>query len=633
MTRLDELMMEWEACRERGEVATPESLCPDDTELRTSLAARIRLVEKFNNYFLDSEDDLPGPEPAPLPRPETVGKFQIVGELGTGGMGVVYEGWDPDLSRPVAVKMIRPDRLTIGPAEAAARFKSEGRALASFTHPNIVGVYQAGTHGDSPYLVMEYVPGGTIGAARARIASQGPRAVAALVEKVARAVHAAHEQTPPIFHRDLKPTNILLTAKGEPKVADFGLARLLDPAVVTPPAVVAAPVPVARGETAASSSLGTIGGGTPGYMAPEQTDPYLARVTAATDVWALGVILHELLTGERPSSREVPNPKLVQTTVRGRAGKRLAAIVERCLRPKPQDRYASAGELADALAREIARPRRERILAGAAAVVLVAASVAFAVNIDREALRYRSRVAEIQTKLDAGETVAIVGEGAPLPRYRVHGDTLLTRVQWRNDALHVASDGYCSLIELFSARPGAHLRIEAVVEVTRPTSGKNSWGVFVDHNPERHDAGRGYQFDVAGFQEHLNQRKSSESFLGEYHYRAPAGRDPGINRLFQWREMNPNPHRDFVVRREVLVDVRHNAVTARCGFSGRSDGPVDFGPLTNDDRGFNRKRLLDDGIVTEPLTGGSSVRIGLFAQHTEITVHSFSVRQISSGEE
>ncbi len=193
-------------------------------------------------------------------------------------MGRVYKARDTVLGRLVAVKVLRAGDLE---AESARlRFRTEAEAVARLDHPNIVPVYEVGDHGGPPYLVMALVEGGSLGDHLPRFA-QDPRAAAALVVTVARAVHHAHQRG--VLHRDLKPSNVLLQAQGlqplglaVPKIADFGLAKLL-------------------GADAGLTRTGDLVG-TPSYMAPEQASGSAGAVTTATDVYGLGAILYALLT-------------------------------------------------------------------------------------------------------------------------------------------------------------------------------------------------------------------------------------------------------------------------------------------------------------------------------------------------
>jgi serine/threonine-protein kinase len=200
--------------------------------------------------------------------------YEILGELGRGGMGVVYKARQIGLDRIVALKVV----LHAGHAgsDARTRFQNEARAIARLQHSNIVAIHDIGDAGGAPYFSMEYCAGGSL----SRRLAQGPmepRQAAELVRTLALAVQAAHDQQ--VIHRDLKPANILLTADGTPKVADFGLARRTD----------------ATGQTASGAILGT-----PSYMAPEQARGKTREVGPATDVYALGAILYECLTGKPP---------------------------------------------------------------------------------------------------------------------------------------------------------------------------------------------------------------------------------------------------------------------------------------------------------------------------------------------
>jgi serine/threonine protein kinase len=343
MDRLSDLLLEWEDRRDRGDPVGPGDLCPDDPALAARLAERIRPLEAWHRLV-----GVAAPSPAP-PLPARIGKYEVRGVLGRGGMGVVYHGWDPVLRRAAAVKMIRPHLP--GVAEAARlehRFGREGRVLAGLKHPNIVAVYDAGVHDGQPYLALEYVPGGTLADHRAELTAAGPAAVGPLVEKVARAVQFAHDRD--IIHRDLKPGNILLAADGEPLVADFGLAKLLTPDDPPTPAWGDTP-PVSAAETTVTGQRP----GTPGYMAPELADLRAGPAGAAADVWGLGVILYELLTGRKPYPGSVIGrpPAVGGPTA---AHRRLGGVAARCLEPDPGRRVASAGAVADAVRRAL-RPR------------------------------------------------------------------------------------------------------------------------------------------------------------------------------------------------------------------------------------------------------------------------------------
>lgn len=275
------------------------------------------------------------PATAPHARLGMMGPYELVEELDRGGMGVVYRARHQGMDRFVALKTLLP-KLS-GDREAATRFQREVRAAAGLSHRHIVTIYEVGEHGGRPYYAMTYLDGGSLSGHRERLRDD-PRAAVALVEKIARAVHYAHERG--VFHRDLKPGNVLFNADGEPIVTDFGLAKLRD------------------GDVELTQTGAVLG--TPAYMAPEQASGRARHVGPATDVWALGVILYELLTGQRPfagsSKAEVMHKVRAEAplplrTHRPDLSAALEAVVTRCLQKSRKRRYATAGSLADDLAR------------------------------------------------------------------------------------------------------------------------------------------------------------------------------------------------------------------------------------------------------------------------------------------
>ena len=261
--------------------------------------------------------------------------IEILSELGRGGMGVVYKARQTRLNRVCALKIIRPGGHN--GAEFRARFLAEAETIARLRHPSVVQIYGLGDHEGRPYFEMEYIEGGSL-AGRLTGTPWAAEPAARMVAVLARAVGAAHQLG--IVHRDLKPANILLTADGEPKVSDFGLARSLASDVRL---------------TQTGQLLGT-----PCYMAPEQADAGALEVGPAADVYSLGAIVYELLTGHPPfraattlqtldmvRSREpVPPRELQPSTPRD-----LQTICLKCLEKEPAKRYATAGELADELRR------------------------------------------------------------------------------------------------------------------------------------------------------------------------------------------------------------------------------------------------------------------------------------------
>jgi serine/threonine-protein kinase len=270
-----------------------------------------------------------GAPPAP-PAVTPIPGYEVLGELGRGGMGVVYKARHFKLDRLVALKMI----LASGHAGAAelARFQTEAHAVARLQHPNVVQVYEVGEHEGKPFLALEFCPGGSL-AQKLNHTPLPPRDAAALVETLARAMQAAHERH--IIHRDLKPANVLLAQDGAPKITDFGLARKTDEA----------------GQTQSGAVLGT-----PSYMAPEQAGGKSVDVGPAADVYALGAILYETIVGRPPfkaaTAMKTMNQVLHDDPVRPRqlqstTPRDLETICLKCLRKDQTQRYKSAAELVE----------------------------------------------------------------------------------------------------------------------------------------------------------------------------------------------------------------------------------------------------------------------------------------------
>jgi hypothetical protein len=249
-------------------------------------------------------------------------------------MGVVYKARQAGLDRAVALKMILAGAHA-GPAERA-RFRTEAAAIARLRHPNIVQVYHVGECDGNLYFAMELVEGTSLANTRPR----EPERAAAVVEKLARAVHAVHAEG--IVHRDLKPGNVLIGPDGEPRIVDFGLAKLV-------------------GQGSDATVTGAVLG-TPGYMAPEQAEGRTRDVGPHTDVYALGAILYHLLTGRPPFQGDSPLATIRQISSDDPVPPRqrrpavpadLDAVCLKCLAKEPRDRYPSAAALADDLRRVV----------------------------------------------------------------------------------------------------------------------------------------------------------------------------------------------------------------------------------------------------------------------------------------
>ena len=274
----------------------------------------------------------PGTASSTLKLPATFGDFELLEELGRGGMGVVYKAYDRTLQRNVALKMIL--RGVHATAADLGRFRSEAQSAGGLTHPNIVPIYQVGEQDGQAFFSMKFVAGKTLAAAMADKPLH-PRDAAKYMAAIARAVQHAHEKG--ILHRDLKPSNILIDESDQPLVTDFGLAKRVE-----------------GGESI--TGTGAIVG-TPSYMAPEQAEG-VKNPTVACDVYSLGAILYELLTGRPPflAASAVETLLLVRSEepVRPRAlnpqiDVDLEFICRKCLEKTPEHRYKSAAKLADDL--------------------------------------------------------------------------------------------------------------------------------------------------------------------------------------------------------------------------------------------------------------------------------------------
>ncbi|MDB6058484.1 MAG: hypothetical protein JWO95_2328, partial [Verrucomicrobiales bacterium] len=244
-------------------------------------------------------------------------QFEIIELLGQGGMGMVYKARQPQLDRFVALKILSPE-LSRDPA-FAERFTREARALARLNHPNIVAVYESGKAGDFYYLVMEFVDGLNLSQMQSAKKRLAPEEAFAIVPKICDALQYAHDEG--VVHRDIKPANILIDKKGRVKIADFGLAKMMGREIT------------GLGLTQSRGMMGT-----PQYMAPEQLEKPL-EVDHRADIYSLGVVFYEMLTGELPLGRFPVPSKRVQIDVR------LDEIVLRTLEKEPELRYQQASEL------------------------------------------------------------------------------------------------------------------------------------------------------------------------------------------------------------------------------------------------------------------------------------------------
>ena len=310
-----------------------------EIELRRRAGETVTMEEYIARYprlhqartLLDPPPIPPPPTPSVLP---SVPGYEIRAKLGEGGMGVVYSAWQVSLKRVVALKM-----MLAGPfadQEELARFRTEAEAVASLQHPHIVQIHEIGEAEGRPYIALEFCPSGSLAdKLRGTVLPAGE--AAAVVETLARTMHAVHERK--IVHRDLKPANVLLTEDGTPKVTDFGLAKKLDE----------------PGKT----ETGTVMGSAP-YMAPEQASGEGKEIGPATDVYALGAILYECLTGRPPFKAATTLDTLMQVRedepvpprrLQSKTPRDLETVCLKCLQKDGTRRYSSAAALAEDLRR------------------------------------------------------------------------------------------------------------------------------------------------------------------------------------------------------------------------------------------------------------------------------------------
>src|SRR5215467_5162757 len=268
------------------------------------------------------------------------GPYEIVGSLGAGGMGEVYRARDSRLNRDVAIKIL-PQNFAAD-RDRRARFEREAQTIASLSHPNILAIFDTGTHDGQLFIVTELLEGDTL---RAHIGSLSVRKAIDIAVEVARGLTAAHDRG--LVHRDLKPENIFLLADGQVKILDFGLARQTSASADT--AVTAA-------ATAAGVTDPGVAVGTAGYMAPEQVRG--ADVDHRTDIFAFGSVLYEMLSGKRAFQRDTAAetmtsilkeepPELAESGLH--ITPQLDRILRRCLEKQPRLRFQSAADLAFAL--------------------------------------------------------------------------------------------------------------------------------------------------------------------------------------------------------------------------------------------------------------------------------------------
>lgn len=446
-------------------------------------------------------------DPAPSPDLPQIPGYKVLSVLGDGGMGTVFKALHLKMNKVVALKLIKSgwarDR------DFHTRFALEVETLARLDHPNVVPIFDASSWCGLPYLTMKFVTGKTLYHHLERV-RRDPPAAARLLAKVARAVHYLHQRG--IVHRDLKPLNILLDAGDEPMVADFGLVKLAD--------------------DDQGHSISLVPLGTRQYMSPEQTLGGAENYKPACDIWALGIILYEVLAGHRPFSHEDtaelyrmirldPVPPL---PARASAPVGLEAIARKCLAKSIGDRYATAEEVANdldkwAAGETIPMPRertpRRRVRVGA--VVLVAL-LGFSGGTPKPVPAQPRQPLSLDERLAAHERVYLIG-----PR----GELLVPQspVPGLEGALVPGRGGYASLsssdmvaVELWSAAVGHPVRVRAEYAYVTEQNETSQAGAYIGH--KRFAAGNYHSLIRCGHRERLKP--------------APTPNDPGAMELTEF---------------------------------------------------------------------------------------------------
>jgi serine/threonine-protein kinase len=521
-------------------------------------------------------------------------------------MGVVFKACHTTLGHVVALKMILEGKDPDPTGEAIRRFRLEAQAIAQFNHPHIVRLYEFGEQDGTPYFAMAFAAGGNLAQNAARF-TEDPRSAVALVEKIARAVNYAHGKG--ILHRDLKPSNLLLDEKGEPLVGDFGLAKFMD----------------GDGDMTRTGAVL----GTPSYMAPEQASGHNIKIGRGTDVWALGVILYELLTGRKPFAADGGGEALCdgrrnEPTTPRRLGpgldRGLEAIVLHCLEPDPRDRYPSAAALADDLQRWLdgkpprearsvwARLRRWRQRHSLATGVFLLALLALAGLAVAFTLFDPGRpVKALKRDLGAGKPVTLIGDlGGPKYSHWAFGGGNVDVNSHREFQIDAFSRG---LLELLPASLPSMFILRA--QVLQPTVTPSEAGLYFAFSEQGTSQGVVQSFMTLSFSEReddshnpddkakkapaVKQAKAPQVLLNLHSFRGQ-GTVPGDSRRGSTgvaRKIPLRPQGTPALWRTLAVKVMPQAVEAF--WEGKS-----IGTWHRDDPLFGPRRLFEGFAEIDP---------------------------------
>lgn len=662
-----DLLLLWEEAHEAGRDLTPEELCRGYPDCLSEVQRRIGQLLRFNSWLQDAPTphlggtDSSASRQFPFP---TIPGYEVSRWLGGGGMGDLYLARHRDLDQ---IRVVKVMKVGLAPdSQRFVRFEREMRALARMKHPHIVPIYEAKLHEGQPYFVMPYIAEGSLDKHLDSFHHQ-PRAVAGLMEQVARGVAHAHDMG--VLHRDLKPSNILLDQDGQALVSDFGIAKLLDtPSQNEAPSTPSWPGVALRAVlTAEGAQIGTLP-----YMSPEQIVGDRDRLDPRTDVWALGVILYQLLTGRLPfdapsweqqaqqiREQTPPTPHQLDSVV----DSTLSAIVMRCLEKDSARRYQSASDVARDLAAWRAGQRvpgvREawgrwtkrqwrRLRIPIVGSALAVAAVAFLASQQESPGRvepidpadsFRRTVTPLLDELKAGRPVRFAGKGVAQPAGYLRfgaGKVIPVRDGEFPGSLSLDATGPV-LMELL---PHVSLdRYQVEVELQQETSRASGTdcrvGVYLGYNEYQDHLGTHRLFLDLEY-DHLGRAAvipDSQGQVGtwvelrarllcdspEYHHRSH-GASIRLKQFVARDPEEPNP------TRTLRLDVRPETIRASWD---REEPPfATFGPEERTRMAMNIQSAIPHlfpNLVAMPIRFPIDGPIGIFAVNCRISVRRFDV--------